>query len=294
MQGPIAQSLALTICGNARIQGANPWAPDAKLFQFVEFVHFVDLEPAGEKLREQLFAASWTEWYDALLAAGATGFRVRTEARNNPMAPDRMLAGFAGGGPRWLIETVSATGADVWESRWAVGDRNAPDRRIWRVTYGRIARGRAVEAAPASDLGAVAGRMREVLLAVRAFADGQPYLQGFSESFSRAIADLDGGAPGPADLPFGPDGFLSPLARGMLRACGSAWVFGGMGSWNDIGFDTPAEQARYDEVSQALFQVINEAMAAAANSTFPAVRAPEPEPEPQSKIKGGKAWWRPW
>jgi hypothetical protein len=290
MQGPIAQCLGLAISGNARIQGADPWAPDEKLFQFDEFVRFVDLEPVGDELREHPFAGSWADWYDRLLAGGVAGFRVHAQARNDPMAPDRMLVAFVGGGPRWLIETVSPGGSDFWQGRTAIGDRDAQDKRIWRVTYGRIAKGQAHEAPPVPGLEEVAGRMRSVLEAIKAFADGQAYLSGFSECFARAISDLDGeDSPAPY-YALGPEGFLSPLARRTLSACEHAWVFGGMGSWNDIGFDARDERDRYEAVSQALFQVINEAMAAAANSTFAEPRALKPA----LTSPGKRPWWRPW
>jgi hypothetical protein len=54
--------------------------------------------------------------------------------------PDRMLAGFVGGGGRWLIEAVNPPGSDDWPARWEVGDRTRADRKIWRVTYGRVSR----------------------------------------------------------------------------------------------------------------------------------------------------------
>jgi hypothetical protein len=41
-----------------------------------------------------------------------------------------------------------------------------------------------------------------------------------------------------------------------------------MGSWNDLGFSGEA-QARYDRLSEELFQLFNQAIATAANSTAP-------------------------
>lgn len=46
----------------------------------------------------------------------------------------------------------------------------------------------------------------------------------------------------------------------------SAWVFGGMGSWDDMGFAGEA-QKEYETVSKKLFQTLNEAIAVAASST---------------------------
>ena len=49
----------------------------------------------------------------------------------------------------------------------------------------------------------------------------------------------------------------------IFEACSRAWVFGGMGSWNDLGGGE-----RYDRVSQALYDSLNACIAALANSSF--------------------------
>ncbi len=53
----------------------------------------------------------------------------------------------------------------------------------------------------------------------------------------------------------------------MLAACQKAWVFGGMGSWNDMGFDGE-DQKDYVRLSEALFQALNAAIVAAANASL--------------------------
>jgi hypothetical protein len=43
-------------------------------------------------------------------------------------------------------------------------------------------------------------------------------------------------------------------------------VFGGMGSWNDQGFDADT-QLRYEALSEKLYQLLNRAIVVAANSS---------------------------
>jgi hypothetical protein len=64
-----------------------------------------------------------------------------------------------------------------------------------------------------------------------------------------------------------PDGSLSDLAASMLKAAQAAWVFGGMGSWNDMGFDGDV-QMEYGRLSDSLFNLLNEAIEAAATSSI--------------------------
>jgi hypothetical protein len=44
-----------------------------------------------------------------------------------------------------------------------------------------------------------------------------------------------------------------------------AWVFGGMGSWNDLGFPDAADNDRYRAVTAGLYDAVLGAIAAAAN-----------------------------
>ena len=65
-----------------------------------------------------------------------------------------------------------------------------------------------------------------------------------------------------------PKDALNRDAVSLLKAAMSAWVFGGMGSWNDMGF-LGEMQNEYERVSDALFNSINEAIAIAATSSIP-------------------------
>jgi hypothetical protein len=66
-----------------------------------------------------------------------------------------------------------------------------------------------------------------------------------------------------------PEGVIQDSATTLLDAVQSAWVFGGMGSWNDMGFDGD-DQSEYIRVSEQLFQALNETIEEATNASFPA------------------------
>lgn len=55
-------------------------------------------------------------------------------------------------------------------------------------------------------------------------------------------------------------------AKQLLAAVQAAWVFGGMGSWNDLGFDGD-DQREYDALSGKLFLLINQTLCSAINTT---------------------------
>jgi hypothetical protein len=52
-------------------------------------------------------------------------------------------------------------------------------------------------------------------------------------------------------------------------ACQHAWVFGGMGSWNDVSFD--AKPGEYERVSEQLHRALLQGILAGANASL---RAP--------------------
>jgi hypothetical protein len=90
----------------------------------------------------------------------------------------------------------------------------------------------------------------------------------FAECFAKARLCLS--ADDPLALTFhkdfAPPGILPHNAAQMLAACQAAWVFGGMGSWNDQIFEGQ-DGKEYDRLSAALFGLLNESICAAANAS---------------------------
>ena len=153
-----------------------------------------------------------------------------------------------------------------WLSRWMVWDQNAPERRIWQVDYGRVAE-IPRQAVGDGHVESAAKRVRTALDEIHSFSEKQK-CGGFTGCFSRAIETLDsGGAKRHGyhkDLVV--DGSTPDGAASLLDACQSAWVFGGMGSWNDMGFEG-ADQLEYERASEQLFAALNEAIQTAANAS---------------------------
>jgi len=58
----------------------------------------------------------------------------------------------------------------------------------------------------------------------------------------------------------------SMAAQQLLFAAGTAWVFGGMGWWNDMGFDEKDVQENYLRLSQQLYEQLLQSILATSNS----------------------------
>jgi len=57
----------------------------------------------------------------------------------------------------------------------------------------------------------------------------------------------------------------TPQSGHLAAAAAQAWVFGGMGSWNGIGFVDSAVQGEYRELSGQLCAATLQALLASAN-----------------------------
>lgn len=270
MNGPIAQLAAITCYANAYLSGREipEFFPSNSTCQFCDRIGFVELEPNPTgKPRARPVATSPDEWIHELPVREVDGVRLVFGPRNDPNISDRMSAGFVGGGHAWTMEVVRDDGqSELWASEWGVWDQQAPDRRIWRVDY-RLEATKARGPYSGRNLAVVRQAFRESLLEVKAFSERNT--QGaFTGHFSEALLALEDCS---ADVGYHTDialpGQLNEDAESLMKASMRAWVFGGMGSWNDMGFEGTL-QTEYENVSDRLFDVIHEAIEAAVTSTY--------------------------
>jgi hypothetical protein len=268
MQTSLSQMVALTCYGNAHLGGfpVSPFAMTHSTCAVCEFVRFA----AGAGPGQDPSAAAGTPeaWLGALKRRGILGLRLHRRAQNLAGISDRNASAFAGGGPLWRIEAMARNGqSEFWISRWQVGDRQAADRRSWRVTY-ELAETAPTALCHLAPLETIAADLGATLSRIRAFASRQD-CGNFIPCFDQAIEAL---ADPEADIGYhkdlAPPGMLSSPALSLLKAAQAAWVFGGMGSLNDLGFRGET-QKEFERLSNRLFELLGDAIEASANSTQP-------------------------
>jgi hypothetical protein len=269
MQAPIAQAVALTIAGNRFLCGDDAAAfwPDTSVFRYCRRVHFVTLSGPDEAPIADAYAEDPLAWMKKIQGDGRTGLRLLYVPSQGTQR-DRELVGFAGGGGRRLIAAIKGDTADLWEARWAVGDQKDPAKKIWIVTYGRVATGFDIADEPERSVADIRADLDVALADITRFAEAQQ-LENFAASFRLATECLTGAEPltkGWFDKLDAKDG-LDLAARQLLGAAEAAWVFGAMGSWNDLVFKGETGET-YNELSNRLFALVNEATAAATNASL--------------------------
>lgn len=261
MQGGIAQTLGLVLAANAKLHGLDHarW-PDASIYAFCNSVRFVGSERGGlfSAFRQSLFEDP-EQW----LAHIGLGARLRVVTRNDPAITDRESVGFAGGGPVFLIEPDASRSA--WRGDWRVSNQSARDQRIWSVVYNEVSRSPS-DQQPALSAQVMRTRLVEALEDAITFST--KHTMGFEAHLAKSLKAIDASEPLDdfyhADMiPTG----LMDLEHAQLFGCAAgSWVFGGMGSWNDVWFEG-SEQTTYERVSDQLFKAIIDGLVTATNST---------------------------
>jgi len=281
MTGILAQLVALTSYGNAYLQDGEDigsFFPANSTFQFCSKVDFVNFKKSvlSSRPKEVKVADDPLQWFQGLKKQGCKRLRLfYTPSENTPTkTPDHKLAGMVGGGGTWMIETIYGKFSHYWFNRWQVTQKDdlrpsvdgPPDRPVWSVSYGRIDKDQ-----PVTDkqfhIKDTSSLLEQSLKAIAGFAESQ-HLPSWAETFNKARSILD--SINPIQDYYHQDLLVekhySLEARQLLAAAGAAWVFGGMGSWNDLVFDSENINKTYDERSAQLYNAINQAVQAVANS----------------------------
>ncbi len=268
MQTSIIQLVVLTTYGNAFLKGMSlpeKFFPGNSAFEFCKAVRFVDLQVHGDHYHELPYADEPAEFFKRLKDEGYKSLRIHYAPGQNEDVSDRMTTGFVGGGSRWLLEARHDAFADYWEARWDNGEEE--DGNIWDVAYGRIVKGHDSATPAPGEMTKVKLDLIETLGQIKTFAQANN-LEDFAKSFDEALTVLRSETPLKnsyyADL--APEGTLPLEALQLLAGAQAAWVFGGMGSWNDLGF-MGTTQHEYETLSDELYYLLLAAISEAANAS---------------------------
>lgn len=268
MQLPILRSLALVAVGNAAFAGrdVSGFYPADPIFRYTSSLDFMSPRQEGTLAH---VASGPEDWFAKLAKRKCKGLRLHKApmSQNQKLGhiEERLLVGMVGGGPRWLIEAVYSDYSEYWEGFDRVGDKNAADQKIWLSAYVLI--GEAIAEKIEVSISAAAIDLRDALHIIEGVAREIPGAP-FADVFVGARDALDGRA---QELPYQLDFLryteLRPEAERLLKAAGRGWVFGAMGSWNDVGVE-PGLKRRYESASQTLFSALQRAVLVVANSTY--------------------------
>ena len=275
MDGEVAQLAALVISANHRLKRPDDpmlWFASQRAFARCGSISF-DLAAKRRQQKPAMVPMAETPpaWLKQLAKSGTKrvllGFeRQDEEVIPGETIPDRIAAGFAGGGSLWTMTTETADGRALgWRAAWKAAYPSARDGRIWAVRYTAMAAepqdpGRGVEAATTE--------LRHALAEMSEFAWSHDVKEA-NMRFTSALALLAGEPdPLPIDHPTGPGDTLDDPARRLLNAAQRGWMFDNMELWGHLKVDQPTwrDHARR---SEALYDAVTAAVVAAVNSSAP-------------------------
>jgi hypothetical protein len=258
VNGELAEVICLATYGNIWLQQHPPAPIDFErsnsTFQFVGSTQFV-LAKSGRLGRPQQ-ASTVKDWITNCRSAKASRMWLVIPGIRSGV-DQHALAAFANAG-QWGLAVETPEDAQVWRATWTVADRDAPDRRIWVVRYDGTRTASFDIQRP--DLAQAQDDLSQALHAVKDFAEERAGLDNWVDWFSRA---LNGGDELAYHTDMLPDLF-DPSARTLIAMASRAWVFGGMGSWNDISLEGDVE--RYKRLTRRLYDAVLTAFLAGVNS----------------------------
>lgn len=265
MNGPIVLNIALCLYGNAFQQ--NEIIPDFfsnSTAQFCKKIEFSLIRRSLlEKTEKKIIYENPNNFFDKL-GALYTQFNLYYESINkNDGLEERMSAGFIGGGGKWNLVSTNEKDTSVWTAFWDVIDQNNSNKKIWGVNYIKTGNQYLCNEDDDNYINNFYSALEEIYNFTIKKNDS-----AFANCFKNAMTTLNSNG---KEL-FGYHKDLVPNCykkiEYLLDACQSAWVFGGMGSWNDIWIEDENILNEYKIVSNNLYSSLISTIIQSVNSVI--------------------------
>lgn len=254
----------MTSYGNEYLETGklNDFYPQNSTFQHCNSVDFKEMKKKYffSKKVEMICAENPIEWFELLKNKGCKKLRLFYQSEKED---DHKLAGFVGGGGNYFIECVYSNYSDFWISNWN-HDENLEDKP-WKVTYVK-----AVSKQPTRnqqfDLTKIRAELKHILEQITEFAFKETS-ENWGEIFSKSKNTLESDNPENGfyhnDLIL--QGNYELENRQLLMSASKSFVFGGMGSWNDMRFENEKTEKMYNSLSAKLYAIMMKTIVASIN-----------------------------
>jgi hypothetical protein len=262
MNGELAQIIALVAHGNLFLHGGDADLSANSTFQYVSSVKFARYKSNQDKQGVEI-ANSVSSWFSFLRSIKAKRLWNIAFAWQKQDLPEHIAVSFSGGVPM-AVQADLPSGFELWYPQWQTG---GPDKKPWSVEYRSLMFPNS-HSLHVQKISVVKNQLKQVVSQAEKFANRPDVNESnWATWFTRSLELLDSSAP---TSPFHPDllpasGF-SLEARQVLASAVQSFVFGGMGSWNDIGFEKPELQREYERITKELYDAVKLATVMASNA----------------------------
>lgn len=262
MNGELAQIIALVGYGNLFLSGGNVDLSNNSTFQYVSAIKFVRYKNNQDKQGIEV-ASNVSDWFSFLRSLKVTRLWNIAFRWQRQDIPEHIAISFSGGVPM-AIQADLPNGFELWYPQWQTGGQ---EKKPWLIEYRSLIFPNS-HALPVQKMSVVKGQLKQAVSQAEKFAKRSDVnASDWATWFAKSLELLDSPTP---IAPFYPD--ILPAsnfnleARQVLTSAMQSYVFGGMGSWNDMGFEKPELQKEYERVSKELYETVKFATTMASNS----------------------------
>jgi hypothetical protein len=277
MDGELALAIALTNHGNAFL--SDPMSAAIELsdrnsaFRYLESIafaerkskrSFVALERQVAKEAIGQFGSTTgtgptAAWFLMLRRRKATHLELNKVSLKSDL-PERFRAAFSGG-QQWAVQSSYHKALEVWLPKWT----HTGGAKPWRVRVeGEFLRAPLAPWWPALEHARVA--LEKSVRKAAEFCERVDE-DWFAQRFRESLVLLESEKPDPPYYPdIVTDRFPQRVGRRVLAAGARAWLFGGMGSFNDLGFEDQATRQEYEDLADELWGSVMNAIFSSVNT----------------------------
>jgi hypothetical protein len=251
MTGDLEQCICLCSYGNAIL--AQP-SQEPMLIDAVPSTAFANVGVVRLRQRTVAGHAAFREWVTMLKTMGSRRLWLGTTAGAQYLSP-HLSEAFANANPR-AITAETPNGYLGWTTTW-----DFQKSKDWAVTFSEI---ETLRPPVAWGLESCFSTLQRSIYEIREFSLLASE-KHWTQLFENALNALDSNV---RDSRL-PDIGYTNQAHSIMSAAASAWVFGGMGSWNDLWFDDQKLLTRYNTVTENLYNAVIGSVMSSVNSFHP-------------------------
>jgi hypothetical protein len=265
MNGELAQIVSLVAHGNLFLHGGEIAKIDLSTnstFQYVSSVIFARYKSNRDTQGLEI-ANTVSDWFAFLHSTKVTRLWNIAFGWERRDIPEHAAAAFSGGVPK-AIQADLPNGFELWYPQWKTGGQS---QKPWVVEYRSLMFPNS-HALPIQKLSTVKNQLRQAISQAEKFSKRSDVnASNWANWFTDSLEILDSPNPqAPFNSDMLPDSGFSLDARQILASAVQTYVFGGMGSWNDMGFEKPEIHKEYERITKELYEAVKFAIVMASNS----------------------------
>ena len=263
MSKDIARNVALVTYGNLFLQERdNEFDIEKLVTDNCYRLDFVEAPIEGIEGSSKVLASGANKWYKYLNDQDAKRLKLHYQTSTQSEIPDHISTAFVGGGSHWFIEVQFEKDSDVYLCDWIPPIDSGVDTRKTHYVRFASAINHLNDSSPSVTDSRV--QLQTILKKLAKFAGRFEHSKHWVRNFENPLSTLHEFEPIIPDE-FLPAGIYQKDAHQLIIAAFESWVFGGMGSWNDMAF-TGTDQERYELLSENLYSNLCNAIISGVNS----------------------------